>query len=239
MTSLSKFLATAGIGLSALVWSTGFSQAVDLLPPEMRPADADWTGLYVGGFGGVGCLEANYIPPYVTVDPNMAGCIGLVGIYGGYNYQIGSFLLGVEGDYGWAIDGHLAFAGGEEQTDYALDALATARGRIGWLPSESALVYITGGAGWLDTTFDGLVGPSAVSRSASDNLFGWVVGGGIEAALAQNIHLKAEYLYGAFDDGEYDISTSDCRPKCVVDMNVDDFHTFRVGLSFNFAGMSW
>jgi hypothetical protein len=25
----------------------------------------------------------------------------------------------------------------------------------------------------------------------------------------------------------------------VVDMDVGDFHTFRVGLSYNFAGMSW
>jgi outer membrane immunogenic protein len=239
MMNLSRFLVAAGIGLSASVGSTGGSEAADLLAPEERPADADWTGLYVGGFGGVGCLEANYTPPYVSIDPNMAGCIALAGIYGGYNYQIGSFLLGVEGDYGWAIDGHLAFAGGEEQTEYAIDAHATARGRIGWLPSENALVYITGGAAWLDTTFDGLVGPSAISKSASETLFGWVIGGGIEAALTENIHLKAEYLYGAFDDGEYDLSTSECRPGCVVDMNVEDFHTFRVGLSYNFAGMSW
>jgi outer membrane immunogenic protein len=239
MANLSKVLVATGIGLTALMASTGRSAAADLLPPEIRPAYTDWTGLYVGGFGGVGCLEANYTPPHATIDPNMAGCIGLAGIYGGYDYQIGSFLLGVEGDYGWAIDGHLAFAGGEEQTNYAIDALATARGRVGWLPSESALIYVTGGAGWLDTTFDGLVGPSAISSSASQFLFGWVIGGGIEAALTQNIHLKAEYLYGAFDDAEYDLSTSECHPKCVVDMDVGDFHTFRVGLSYNFAGMSW
>jgi outer membrane immunogenic protein len=239
MANFGKILVTAGIGLSALVGSTGAGRAADLPAPEMRPAYSNWTGLYVGGFGGVGCLEANYSPPYVGIDPNMAGCVGLAGIYGGYNYQIGSFLLGVEGDYGWTIDGHLAFAGGEEQTNYALDALATARGRIGWLPSESALIYVTGGAGWLDTTFDGLVGPSALSSSASQALFGWVIGGGIEAALTQNIHLKAEYLFGAFEDGEYDLSTSECRRKCVVDMDVGDLHTFRVGLSYNFAGMSW
>jgi outer membrane immunogenic protein len=222
MTRLSNFTAAA-IGLSALVGSTGLGQAADLMPPAMRPAYADWTGLHVGGFGGVGCLEANYVPPYVSVDPNMAGCVGLFGVYGGYNYQVGSLLLGAEGDYGRAVDGHLAFAGGEEQTDYSLEALATARGR----------------AGWLDTTFDGLVGPYSRHRSASETLFGWVIGGGIEAALTPNIHLKAEYLYGAFDDGEYDLTTSECRPKCVVDMNVDDLHTFRVGLSYNFTGLSW
>jgi len=238
MTSLSNFTA-AVIGLSALVGSTGLGQAADLLPPTMRPAYADWTGLYIGGFGGFGCLEANYIPPYVSVDPNVAGCVGLFGVYGGFNYQVGSLLLGAEGDYGRALDGHLAFAGGEEQTDYSLDALATARGRIGWLPSESTLIYITGGAGWLDTTFDGLVGPYSRPKSASETLFGWVVGGGIEAALTPHIHVKAEYLYGAFDDGEYDLTTSECRPKCVVDMNVDDLHTFRVGLSYNFTGVDW
>src|SRR5262249_35057624 len=156
MASLSRICMTAGIGLTALVGSAGGGEAADLLAPEMRPAYADWTGLYIGGFGGVGCLEASYTPPYVTIDPHIARCVGLGGVYGGYNYQMGSFLLGLEGDYGWAFDGHLAFAGGEEQTNYEINALATARGRIGWLPSESALVYVTGGAGWLDTTFDGL-----------------------------------------------------------------------------------
>ena len=132
-----------------------------------------------------------------------------------------------------AIIALAASSGGEAATQ------AIWGGRIGWLASESALLYITGGAGWLDTTFDGRVGPDSRSKSASETLFGWVVGGGIEAAVTPNIHLKAEYLYGAFDDGEYDLTIPQCSPKCVVDMNVDDLHTFRVGLSYNFTGMSW
>ena len=118
-------------------------------------------------------------------------------------------------------------------------AAAAAQGRHPVSGREIAPVMGVGGAGWLDTAFDGLVGPEGRHRSASQTLFGWVVGGGIEAALTPNIHLKAEYLYGAFDDGEYDLTTSVCRPKCVVDMNVDDLHTFRVGLSYNFPGISW
>jgi opacity protein-like surface antigen len=65
-----------------------------------------------------------------------------------------------------------------------------------------------------------------------------VVGGGIEAALTQNIHLKAEYLFGASRMANIDLSTSECRRKCVVDMDVGDLHNLRVGLSYNFAGMS-
>jgi hypothetical protein len=94
----------------------------------MHPAYTDWTGLYVGGFGGVGCLEANLPPPYISIDPIWPAASVWPAIYGGYDYHDRLLSARIEGDYGWTIDGHLAFAGGEEQTNYALDALATARG---------------------------------------------------------------------------------------------------------------
>src|SRR4051794_12140478 len=146
MASLSRILMTAGIGLSTLVATTSASRAADMLAPDMRPALIDWTGLYVGGFGGVGCLEANYQPPYASLDPNMAGCVGLAGIYGGYDYQIGSFVLGFEGDYGWTFDGHLAFAGGEEETNYSPDALRTAPRPLGWLGGAGPPRFLARGA---------------------------------------------------------------------------------------------
>ena len=91
--------------------------------------------------------------------------------------------------------------------------------------------------GWLSTTFDGLVGPAPSEFiSQDDTLFGWVVGGGLETKVTENFHIKGEYLYGQFEDGQYDLSpTGGCgTASCVVDMNVDDFHTVRIGASYNF-----
>jgi opacity protein-like surface antigen len=68
-------------------------------------------------------------------------------------------------------------------------------------------------------------------------LFGWLIGGGLETKVSQNFHIKAEYLYGQFEDGSYDLTpTGGCAvATCAVTMNVDDFHSFKVGASYNFS----
>ena len=202
--------------------------------PELKQSVTDWSGIYIGGYAGVGCLEANYIPPGGT-DPNMAGCAAMGGVYGGYNHQLGSsFVVGFEADYGATFDGHLFFAPGPEDTNYYIDDLITVRGRVGWLANENTMLYATAGVGWMGTTFDGLVGPAAVFTSDSQTLFGWMAGGGIETKMADSFHIRAEYLYGGFEDGGYDLTGGGCAIDCVVDMNVDDFHSFRVGASYHF-----
>ena len=113
MNSLTKRVSLAAsavvLSLSAL---PAFAADLDLPPPpppmpELRASVTDWTGLYIGGYLGVGCLGAYYIPS-VADDPNMGGCAGMGGVYGGYNYQVGSsFVVGIEADYGATFDGHL------------------------------------------------------------------------------------------------------------------------------------
>lgn len=67
-------------------------------------------------------------------------------------------------------------------------------------------------------------------------LFGWLFGGGIETKVTENFQIKVEYIYGQFADGGYDLTApGGCQTTtCVVDMNVDDFHSVRLGASYNF-----
>lgn len=91
------------------------------------------------------------------------------------------------------------------------------------------MLYASGGAGWMNTTFDGITaGPTFTEDSQT--LFGWVVGGGLETKVTDSFLVRAEYLYGGFEDKSYTLT--ECG--CVVDMNVEDFHSFRIGASYNF-----
>ena len=62
----------------------------------------NWTGFYLGGFGGadagwsrLGFSNVGFAP--VTATPNPRGILG--GGEAGYNYQLGKLVLGVEGDF--------------------------------------------------------------------------------------------------------------------------------------------
>ena len=59
----------------------------------------NWTGFYVGLNAGYGFGTSTWTFPAVDC-PNQAGF--LVGGTLGYNYQVGSFVFGVEGDYDWS-----------------------------------------------------------------------------------------------------------------------------------------
>src|SRR6185295_19010476 len=136
-----------GTGLAALtILATSFTaQAADIPRPVykgVRPVVAynNWTGFYVGINGGYGWGTSNWDMPLVSPKPKG----GLFGGTLGYNYQVGSIVYGIEGDFDWAdIKGNVACIGVitcETKNTW----LATFRGRLGyafdrWLP------YFTGG----------------------------------------------------------------------------------------------
>jgi opacity protein-like surface antigen len=123
---------------------------------------------------------------------------GLIGGTLGYNRQMGSWVVGLEGDYSLAnIEGSSNTCGATSPVPHAcatkVESLGTLRGLIGnavgatgnWLP------YVTGG-------------PAVGELKAWDNLFpasgsdfrvGWTVGGGLEVGITQNWVAKVEYLY--------------------------------------------
>src|SRR6185295_17341923 len=143
----------------------------------------------------------------------------------GYNYQVGSWVLGIEGDYDWAnVTGNspcFAAATCEIKNSY----LATFRGRFGyaydrWLP------YLTAGGAYGDVK--ATINP--VAFTASKALFGWTVGAGVEYAFLGNWTAKLEYLY--VDLGNFD--TGFTTP--VVDHVNFREHVVRAGLNYKFSG---
>ena len=129
---------------------------------------------------------------------NVNGLIG--GGQAGYNWQRGTWLFGVEADI-QATDERAtrdicSVAGcplGSSflTANYKLDWFGTARGRVGFLPSERILLYATGGLAYGGVSATAPLIPLTWGSTRA----GWTVGVGAEAAVGNNWSVKVEYLY--------------------------------------------
>jgi outer membrane immunogenic protein len=218
-----------GAGVAALgVLATALSvQAADIPHPIYKGprsvvAYYNWTGFYLGVNGGYAWGKSDW-DSLVSLKPKgwLAG--GTVG----YNYQTGSWVWGLEGDYDWA-DVKASAACGAFSCETKNTWLATARGRIGyafdrWLP------YFTGG-GAFGQVKASTTNPAA--PGASNTQVGWTVGAGIEYAFLGNWSAKIEYLY--VDLGKFNCGT------CVVGLPTDNVtfkeNIVRAGLNYKFSG---
>jgi outer membrane immunogenic protein len=195
--------------VTMLVAAAG-AAAADAAP--IPPVPYAWTGFYVGGQAGWGFartsssfsgFDAGDTPP--AVSPNGGGDI--IGTQLGYNRQFGFWLAGLETDIAGAfIKGNASSVstnGFTIPTEQDINWLGTLRGRLGILPADRLLLFVTGGLAYGGTTVSSIslpVGGNCVtsscgSGSASATRAGWALGGGLEYAWSNNVTFKAEYLY--------------------------------------------
>ncbi len=237
----------------ALFGLTAGALAADLPSRRMAPAPYvavpvfTWTGFYIGVNAGYGFSDSNNngfngtglsaVGPTVTPVAPAAGVFGVNngrnnrdGFVGGgqvgYNYQIGSFVLGIEGDIQYTDFGRnknngfgnvftavpnaniaapLPGSGGNvalfNQQGNRSDYFGTVRGRLGYA-FDRTLIYGTGGVAFRDTggnNGNSAFGFNGASRQSED--IGYAVGGGVEYAFTPNITGKIEGLYVDFSDG--------------------------------------
>ena len=156
------------------------------------------------------------------------------GVVAGMNWQVDSLLLGIEADYQW---GGLIADNDEpaELTDFALNGVATIRGRAG-VVMDNTLLYLTGGLALLDTEFGGEVGPPGGTVHDSDSAWitGWTIGGGVEHAFSDALHGRLEYLYIDAPDQEYRLEDPNGFGGDVL-MHFQGIHAIRAGLTYNFS----
>lgn len=168
-----------------------------------------WSGLYLGAHGGYGWARDS--------DPSTSGWAG--GLHAGYNLQLGSALIGIEGDYSWAsLSGSGAVIGLPVSTD--IDSFWSIRGRLGWTLSKSVMIYGTAGYGGFSTSVRAVV--NGLSLAGSADFSGLVAGGGAELLLTRNLMLRAEGLYYMGDGSG------------IASGSAGDVTVLRAGLSYKF-----
>jgi len=177
----------AGVASSAMAADLPTRKAPPAPQVYAAPPIFSWTGFYVGVNGGWGGgTGGDFGSP--------SG--GLIGGTVGYNYQIGQFVAGLEGDWDWA---DLNKSGADILGPYTnkVDSLATARARAG-IAVDRALLYVTAGYAGADvrTNVPGVF-------SSTDWRNGGAFGGGIEYAFTNNISAKAEYIYAPFSSQSF------------------------------------
>src|SRR5262245_65133791 len=105
---MTKFLLRLTLCTAALaVVTKTVANAADIEPPPLR---GSWTGPYAGALiMGTG-VESHYDsecnnPTECSFDPEMSGMTWGGGLLAGFNFEVDDgFLLGIEGDWGWAGD---------------------------------------------------------------------------------------------------------------------------------------
>jgi outer membrane immunogenic protein len=184
-----------------------------------------YIGVNAGGIAPSGGRSASIFDPNAGIDgfglsaafPGGLGSqsVGFIGGgQAGYNWQTGAFVLGVETDFdGTTISKSFnnigtPFVGPGGFTDSltvngktSLSWLGTTRARLGFVatPDNRLMIYATGGVAYGGgntqfSVFDANTG-SIFSGNPSSTRVGWVIGGGVEYAVTNNITIKGEYLY--------------------------------------------
>jgi outer membrane immunogenic protein len=194
--------------------------AADLPPaPAPLPARApavyiqpappfSWTGFYLGGNLGFGWNQGGVndsAPPTglgVSFGNPSGNGVFLGGGQVGANYQISSFVVGVEAAFDWAANNQNSFPGvatalGTMRVSSNDRWVTTLAARVGWA-FDRLLVYGKGGGAWLGAGNFAVtnVGTGAsVALSNSNTNTGWLAGVGAEYAITNNFTAKIEYDY--------------------------------------------
>jgi outer membrane immunogenic protein len=204
-TSWTGFYLGGGVGLRSTI-------------AEGSTASATNNGVPLGNAPGFGCPTPG--PGCATETLNNTALRGSG--YLGYNWQLDPrWVVGVEGDLGSAdasttLRGFIYPGGGAPfyitgriddvfvlRTTWDADV----RGRLGYLVTPTALLYVTGGAAWqhieatstcgsTNSCTPGGFGPGVISDRTTRP--GWTFGGGIETVFAGNWLARAEYRFADY-----------------------------------------
>jgi outer membrane immunogenic protein len=252
------FLATAAV----VALSAGSGSAADLSRPVYKaappppPACAQFGGFYVGANAGWAYHDHTWNDRDAwssensgdlqrsNVRTDKTGFIG--GAQGGYNWQTGCTVFGVEADYSWAsvkssayeTDGDTGINLDSLLIENRLRGIGTVKARTG-VVVDNLLLYVTGGFAYgnfrRSATQTDLNAPATEIFESSKTKWGWTAGFGTEWAINQNWSVKSEVLYARFEKDEV---TFTCTVFCANEQKRFEYHdsvwSTKIGLNYRF-----
>jgi len=250
-----KKLLLATVGVVAMATT---ASAADL--PARMPVKApayvaplyNWTGFYIGGH--VGWARVDLGQTLLTAVGPFAAGTSLGGsddgfTYGGqigFNYQVGAWVFGIEGELSGVDIGASGTATGVVlgvpvtiNGSTGVDWIASVTGRVGYAfgPMGNVLVYGKGGIAWMDWSAcaSGVIGGVAFAAGCGGGTeTGWTLGAGLEWGFAPNWSAKIEYQYYDFGDQRVGFVGG---PLAGTAINTDlSTQSVKIGVNYRFGG---
>jgi len=180
--------------------------------PPMIAAVYDWSGFYIGANGGWGTSRKSwdYLGPLAGRPEGSHDASGAVaGGQIGYNWQMSSWVFGVEAQGNWAdlkgSNASIGFAGVTNQSK--IEAFGLFTGRIGYA-WNNALLYARGGAAVVSDKYTYYPTATGITTgSASETRWGAAVGAGFEYGFTPNWSMAVAYDHLFLDSKDVTFST--------------------------------
>lgn len=209
------------------------ASSVAFTVPAMAQDDSTFTGPRVEALVGYDSTR-----PGSTVDIDNADDVDqsiddvTYGFGAGFDFDMGSAVVGVEGEY----------MRSEAKTDYDTTGFSTygisnidagrdlyLGARVGTKVTPRTLAYVKGG--YTNAKMDVLATDNTTDVETDLNLDGWRAGAGVEHQITDTVFVKGEYRYSQYQEGEVEAPSGLESDRFDVDL---DRHQFVVGVGARF-----
>lgn len=230
------------LGMAFLAMVAVYDPAVaETIEAHETPSAFSWTGGYIGvhaGYGqGDGGGDYYFLggPSLDSADVGQSGRLG--GIQAGYDHQIDSWVIGVEGEIGWSgMDGFnniYAVPGGGFQANISVDTrwMAGITGRVGYT-FERTMLFLKGGIAAANVSLGESIPVGGIDGvRGADTISGWTFGLGVERSFNDKWAIRGEYQYYRFNA---DIDIYDRTNIFSIYDDDIDVSSFKIGLNYRF-----
>ena len=203
----------------------------------------DWSGFYIGGHGGWAWTDKEWRAPSGVELTSYTADGGIGGVQGGFNWQHGSWVIGVEAQASFGkvrtglnwIDPDIDPVAPRKRTGTTVETIGTVALRFGQAFDRS-LIYVKGGAAWVQEVyrlFNVSVPGDPLLGSTRDTRWGWMVGVGYEYAFAGNWSAKVEFDYLGLGTERITLASVGGVPRA-FDVE-QDIMLVKVGINYRFG----